>query len=213
VSLGCARTAGVVSMAVALTLALAACGGSDSSERSVSAPTTATAASAPSASVTSATPRAGAEATTPVTPSVPGARALPARIPGFTLMPVRIGTARESLVFRTRNSILNGLTGQASDYALEIGEAAGRGDTSLLIGVVARPGTSPPSIPSDVNRLIGAQPEATFRVHGHDIALHGAPGYDLAVVDAGPRHMVVAIAVSRPLARALVSAVAEALPG
>jgi hypothetical protein len=200
-------------MAVALALALAGCGGGDSSERSVSAPTTATAASAPSASVTTGTPRASAEATTPATPSVPGARALPVHIPGFTLRPVRIGTARESLVFRTRNSILNGLTGQASDYALEIGEAAGRGDTSLLIGVVARPGTSPPDIPGDVNRLIEVEPEASFRVQGREVALYRVPAYDLAVVDAGPRHAVVAIAVGRPLARAIASAVAGALPG
>ena len=102
-------------MALALALAVAGCGGGDSSERSVSAPTTTAAASAPSASVTTGTPRAGAEATSPATPPVPDSRALPVRIPGFTLMPVRIGTARESLVFRTRNAILNGLTGQASD--------------------------------------------------------------------------------------------------
>ena len=50
-----------------------------------------------------------------VAEALPGSRALPVRISGFTLMPVRIGTARESLVFRTRNAILNGLTGQASD--------------------------------------------------------------------------------------------------
>ena len=125
---------------------------------------------------------------------------------------MRIGTARESLVFRTRNAILNGLSGQASDYALQIAQAAGGGETGLLIGVVARPGTSPPGIPHDVTGQIGVKPEATYRVHGHVVALYRVPAYHLGVVDAGPRHAVVAIGVTRSLTRDIATAVAQALP-
>ena len=209
--LGRARTTGVASLAV-VALSVAGCGGGDdASDRSVSASSTATTAPAPSVT-TGTAPPAGVQATTPATPSTPGSPALPAQIPRFALAPVPIGSARESLVFRTRNAILNGLSGQASGYALEIAEAAGGGETGLLIGVVARPGASPPNIPNDVSRLIEVEPEATFRVHGHEVALHQAPGYHLAVVDGGPRQAVVAIGVSRPLARDIATAVAEALP-
>ena len=199
-------------MAVGL-LVLAGCGGDDdSSESSVPASTAAAVSTPPEAVTTGTVPRAGAEVTAPTKPSSPGPAALPDQMPRFALMAATFGTPRESLVFQTRTAILNGLSGQASDYALEIAEASGGGETGLLIGVVARPGTSPPNIPDDVNALIEVTPEATYRAHGNEVQLHQVPGYHLAVVDAGPGHAVVAIGVNRPLTRDIAAAVAEALP-
>jgi hypothetical protein len=198
VRLGCGRSVLVVSVAVGL-LVLAGCGGDDdSSESSVSASTAAAVHAPPEAVATSTAP-------------LPGPPALPAQIPRFALMAATFGTPRESLVFQTRTAILNGLSGQASDYAVEIAEAAGGGETGLLIGVVARPGTSPPNIPDDVNALIEVTPEATYRVHGNDVQLHQVPGYHLAVVDGGPGHAVVAIGVNLPLTRKIAAAVAQAV--
>ena len=49
-------------------------------------------------------------------------------------------------------------------------------------------------------------------MQGRAVALYRVPGYRLAVVDGGPRHAVVAIAVSSAAARAVAGAVVEALP-
>ncbi|MGD9694208.1 MAG: hypothetical protein AB7V42_00920 [Thermoleophilia bacterium] len=170
---------------------------------------------APPAPTTAAAPSPtrsdrGAQRDTPATPSS-GGRAVPARIAGYRVSPVPIGTARESLVFRTRNSILNGLSGEASHYLVEIAQATRAGRVGLLVGVAAREGTAPPAIPDDIVRLIGAPPELRRAVAGREVAVYPASDSRLAVVDGGPGRAVVVIATGRGPALALGTAVARAM--
>lgn len=148
---------------------------------------------------------------TPMTPSS-GGRAVPVRVPGYAVAPVAIGTARESLVFRTRNSILNGLSGASTDYLLEIKQATRAGRTSLLIGVAARDDATPSAIPADIARLIGAAPDTRRTVAGHPIAVYPpAGGNTLAIVDGGARRAVVVMATGPREALALGTAVARGI--
>lgn len=188
---------------LAVVLAVALAGGDDAPPpRAVAAGTT----PAPPAGA----PRPGAAATTPATPAS-GVPTLPARVPGYTVAPVPIGTARESLVFRTRNAVLNGVSGPASGYAVEIAQAT-RGETiGVLIGVAARPGVTVPPVPRDIVGLIGRPARLRARVAGHRVAVYPGAGYQLVVVDAGPRRAVVGIATSPAAASALGSAVARGL--
>lgn len=190
----------VVALAIVLSLILV---GRDDSSGSSETPTTAR-------TTTRTSP--GASATTPATRPAPGTSAIPARIPGFVVSPVEIGSSRESLVFRTRNTILNGLEGAASDYGLEIAETRRGSESGLLIGVVAVPGASPPDIPRDVNRIVALEPLSEHRTRGgRPITVYRVPGYHLAVVDAGPRRAVVAIAARRRQVDDLADAVAQGL--
>lgn len=192
----------VVLLVAALATSLAA--GDDPAASAVTATPTTTA-MAPEA------PRAGATADTPATPDS-GVPTLPARIPGYAVAPVPIGTARESLVFRTRNALLNGLRGPASGYALEIAQASRGADIGVLVGVAARPGVATPPIPQDIVRLIGARAESRAVVAGHPVTIHRGGGTWLVVVGAGPRRAVVGIATGAASARALGDAVARGLP-
>jgi hypothetical protein len=127
--------------------------------------------------------------------------------------PVTIGSARESLVFRTRNAILNGLEGAASDYGLEIAQTRRGSETGLLIAVAAAPGASPPDIPDDVNRIVALEPVSAHRARGRPITVYRLPGYHLAVVDGGPRRAAVTIAEGRRGVEELADAVARAISG
>lgn len=154
--------------------------------------------------------RVGASATTPATPAT-GVATLPTRVPGYAVSPVPIGTARESLVFRTRNALLNGLRGPASGYALEIAQAARGGGIGVLVGVAVRPGVAAPPVPQDVARLIGGRARSRAVVAGHPVAVHRGGGTWLVVVGAGPRRAVVGIATGAASARALGGAAARGL--
>jgi hypothetical protein len=125
--------------------------------------------------------------------------------------PVAIGTARESLVFRTRNALLNGLRGPASGYAVEIAQADSGARAGVLVGVAARRGITAPPIPRDIARLAGGRAEGRVVVAGHPVTLHRGAGTWLVLVDAGPRRAVVGITTTRAEALALGKAVARGL--
>jgi hypothetical protein len=164
----------------------------------------------PPRAATATAPAAGASATTPATPDT-GVATIPDGVPGYDVSPVPIGTARESLVFRTRNAILNGLAGAPSGYALEIAQATRDERTALLVGVAARPGFAQPGIPEDIARLIGGPPETRRSVAGRGVAVYRTPDYRLVVVEGGPGRAVVAIDTARAPAVALGSAVARGI--
>lgn len=161
------------------------------------------------------TPPAGASpgsSTTPGRPvEAPAVTVIPATVTGYMVRPVAPGSYRLSLVWRLRNTILNGVDGPASDYAIQTATARRAGRTALLFGVAAVPGASPPDVPADVIRLIGIPPSGRDRVGGVPVTLFRAPGYTLAVVDGGPRRAVVAIAARPAEARALGHAIARSL--
>lgn len=141
------------------------------------------------------------------------AEALPARVPGYDTGPVALTSYRLSLVFRTRNTLLNGLSGRAGDHEVETARADRGGRRGLLVGVAARPGTDPPPVTADVNRVVGVAPESRFRAAGRPVTVYAGPGYRLAVVGDGPRRAVVVIGTGRSDTRALATAVARGLAG
>jgi hypothetical protein len=184
--------AAVVAVAVAVVLVLSFTGGEDDPAR--------------------ATRTASAPITTPAPPAPgPQASPLPAAVPGYELTRIGIRSYRVSLVFRLRNTVLNGVEGPASDYSIQSSNARRAGRTALLFGVGAAAGASPPDIPSDIVRLIGAPAQAEERVAGLPVSLFVVPEYSLAVVGAGPRRAVVAIGTRRGEALALGRAVARAI--
>jgi hypothetical protein len=161
---------------------------------------------------------AGAGARTATATTTPGAPApaptvapLPVRVPGYVVSRIGIRSYRISLVFRLRNTILNGVEGPASDYSIQSSNARRAGRTALLFGVGAAAGASPPDIPADIVRLIGVPARVRERVRGLPVSVFVVPEYSLAVVDAGPRRAVVAIGVHRAEALALARAVARAI--
>ena len=135
---------------------------------------------------------------------------IPATVPGVTLAPVELGTYRISLVFRLRNTILNGLPGHASDYTLKTVQARRGGESGLLIGIAAVPGASVPAVGPSVRALIGTQGRG--RRSGRLITRFRVSGYELAVVDAEPRRAFVVIAPSGAVAQSIAQAVARAIP-
>ena len=159
-----------------------------------------------------APPTVTAPTTTP-TPPAPGPTTspLPAGVPGYAVSSIGIRSYRISLVFRLRNTILNGVEGPASDYSIQSANARRAGRTALLFGVGAAVGASPPDIPADIVRLIGAPAQVEERVQGLPVSLFVVPEYSLAVVDAGPRRAVVAIGARPAEALALGRAVAGAI--
>ncbi len=137
--------------------------------------------------------------------------ALPARVPGYRTGPIELTSYRLSLVFRTRNALLNGLGGGAGAYAIETARADRGGARGLLIGVAVRPGTTAPPLGADIDRVAGGAPGERLHVAGRAISLHRGPGYRLAAVAGGPRRAVVVIATDRRRALALASAVARGM--
>lgn len=161
------------------------------------------------------TPPAGASAAPSTAPgrtaAAPVVAVIPGTVAGYAVRPVARQSYRLSLVWRLRNTILNGVEGPASDYSIQTATARRAGRTALLFGVAAAPGASPPDVPDDVVRLIGIPPSGRERVGGVPLTLFRAPEYTLAVVDGGPRRAVVAIAARPAEARALGRAIARSL--
>ena len=141
----------------------------------------------------------------------PAPSPLPANIPGVELVPVEIGTYRISLVFRLRNTILNGLPGAASNYTLKTVQAKQGNESGLILGVAVVPGASAPDVGRSIRGLIDVAAVATERRSGRLITIHQVPGYHLAVVNAGPRRALMVIASRRATARAIARAVAGAV--
>lgn len=137
--------------------------------------------------------------------------ALPERVPGVRLEPITLRTYRLSLVFRLRNTILNGLAGSASDHVVDTAQARIGVATGLLIGIAARTGADPPAIPAAIAGLIGVDPVSRRCVAGLPVTLFPADGYRLALVDGGPRRAIVVIAESRAQAARIAGAVARAV--
>lgn len=158
--------------------------------------------------VTATTPAATTPTVTPVPPPSP----LPERVPGLELAPVEIGTYRISLVFRLRNTILNGLP-VASDYTLKTLQAKQGEDSGLLLGVALIPGATGPNVGRSIRGLIDVPTVLTEQTSGRLLTIHQVSGYNLAVLDVGPRRTIVAIATERATARRMAAAVAKAVAG
>ena len=137
---------------------------------------------------------------------------LPVRVPGVELAPVELRTYRISLVFRLRNTILNGLPGASSTYTVKTVQARRAGDSGLLIGVGVVAGASAPNVGRSIRGLIGGPTEvASESSSGRLITIHRVPGYHLAVVDVGSRTAVVVIAPRRVTVQTIARAVARAV--
>jgi hypothetical protein len=149
-------------------------------------------------------------ATVPVTAPAPAPEALPDAVPGFVVSPVGLRTYRLSLVFRLRNTILNGLPGGTSDYVFQAAQARRGADRALLFGIGAVPGAAPPDIPRSIRTLVGMSALSRHRTAGLAIDVYRLPDYVLAVVAATPRRALVVIASARRLAEDLADAAARA---
>ena len=168
-----------------------------SSDREPATPATSVTTSAPAVSAGSATPSP-----------------LPVRIPGVDLAPVEVRTYRISLVFRLRNTILNGLPGAASSYTVKTVQARRGGESGLLLGVGVVPGASAAHVGRSIRGLIGQPAVASERSSGRLITVHRVPGYHLAVVDVGSRRAIVVIAPRRATVQTIARAVTRAVvPG
>ena len=152
----------------------------------------------------------GATGTTPVGPID---LIDPSRVQGFRVAPLTLGSYRMSLVFRLRNTIINGLDGSGSDYVVETAQATRGSVVGLIIAVAAARGATPPNIPGGIRRIIGLRPDARTAVDGFAITMYDVPEYTLAVVDAGPRSALVAIAPDHATAARLAAALASAVAG
>lgn len=127
------------------------------------------------------------------------------------LAPVEIGTYRISLVFRLRNTILNGLPGAASDYTLKTVQARQGKESALILGVRVVAGASATHVARSIRGLIDVPAIASERSSGRLITIHQVPGYNLAVVNVGSRRAMVVIAPGRGTARTMARAVAKAV--
>lgn len=160
-------------------------------------------------------PPATSAATAPTTAETPPASqpaVLPARIPGYAIAPPGLDSYRLSLVFRLRNTILNGLPEPASDYLVETVQATGAGGgVALLIGVGARPGAEPPPIPAEIRRQIGSPPARRLRMSGLPAEVHASAGTELVLLAIAPDRAAIAMGGDRATAVGLARAVAAAV--
>jgi hypothetical protein len=161
-------------------------------------------------------PSASAEATTAATTTTATrpATALPASVPGYEITALGPGAYRESLIFRMRNAILNGVSGTASAYALQTAQAQRGGETALVIGVRTAPGAAPVPVPADIRRLLVAPPDQTLRMSGLRADVYRTSGTDVVLVAVSEDQAAIAMAADRAsaidLARALAQGSAEA---
>lgn len=139
------------------------------------------------------------------------AATIPRGIVGYRVLPVGQRSYRLSLVFRLRNTIINGLSAPGSDYSVTTDAVRRDSLSALLFGVGAAPGTSPPDIPGEIEGLIGLAPATHERVDGLAVSIFRAPEYGIGLVDAGPRRAVVVIAPDTREALTLGRAVARAI--
>lgn len=170
--------------------------------------------------------RGGHDEASPLTPSAPAATAptpspapahrvasaaIPRVVSGYRIAAVGQRSYRLSLVFRLRNTLLNGLSAPTSAYSVTTSTARRGAITALLIGVSATPGASPPDIPAEVEQLIGLAPTTRERVDGVGLTALRAPAYGIGLVDAGARRAIVVIAPHTRQALALGRALAQAI--
>lgn len=174
---------------VLIGVALIAGCGSDDEDSTASGPTTSAA-------------TATAETTRPDT-------ALPPSVPGYRISKLGLGAYRESLIFRMRNAILNGVSGNASDYALQTAQAQRASETALVIGVKTAPGAAPVPVPADIRRLLGARAARTLRMSGLRADAYRTSGTEVVLVAVSDDQAAIAMAADRPSAIRLARALAE----
>lgn len=148
-------------------------------------------------------------------PTPPAGRVaiLPARVPGYVIAAPGLDSYRLSLVFRLRNTILNGLPGPASDYAVETVQATRRADTALLIGIGARTGADPPPIAAGIRRQIGSPAVRRLTLSGLPAEIHATSGTELVLLTLGRDRAAIAMGGDPASALALARAVARAVAG
>lgn len=135
----------------------------------------------------------------------------PIRTPGVKLSPFTVHSDGVSLMFRLRNTILNGLPGSGSDYRVETAIATVGGVDGRLVGIGAAPNAPVANMGARIRRLVGVAPESSEVRTGHRLSVHVLPTYVLCVVDAGPRRALVTLAPDRTSSLRIAHSVADAL--